>query len=64
MKILLKQRFLAVHHDFYSLLIATKLLTAKLHSLMLRSWSRKLWKDRSRESEPEILESRGWSRAF
>ena len=29
---LLKQRILAVYHDFHWLLVATKLLTAKLHS--------------------------------
>ena len=43
LKLLLKQRFLAVHYDFHWLLIATKLLTAKLHPFMLRG--------RSRESE-------------
>ena len=31
-KLLLKQRILAVHNDFHWLLVATKLLTAKLHS--------------------------------
>jgi len=29
---LLKQKIFAVHHDFHWLLVATKLLTAKLHS--------------------------------
>ena len=32
LKLLLKQRILSVYHDFYRLLVATKLLTAKLHS--------------------------------
>jgi len=32
LKLLLKQRILAVHHDFYWLLFATKLLTAKFDS--------------------------------
>jgi len=32
-KLLLKQRILAVHHDFHWLLVATKLLTAKRHAL-------------------------------
>jgi len=31
--LLLKQRILAVYHHFHSLLVATKLLTAKLHLL-------------------------------
>jgi len=31
MKHLLKQRILAVHHDFHWVLVATKILTAKLH---------------------------------
>jgi len=47
LELLLKQIFLAVHHDFHWLLIATKLLTAKLHSLYVK------------ESESEILESLG-----
>jgi len=54
--LLLKQRFLAVHHDFHWLLIATKLLTAKLHSLYVKESellaklgrSRKFWKGLSR----------------
>jgi len=33
LKLLLKQRILAVYHDFYWLLVATKLLSAKLHSV-------------------------------
>jgi len=32
LKLLLKQKLLAVYHDFYCLLIVTKLSTAKLHS--------------------------------
>jgi len=47
LKLLLKQRILAVYHDFHWLLVATKLLTAKLH-IMLRCRSRKCWKGRSR----------------
>ena len=35
-RLLLKQRFLAVHHDFHRLLIATKLLSAKLHWLYVK----------------------------
>jgi len=31
LKFLLKLRILAVYHDFHWLLVATKLLTAKLH---------------------------------
>jgi len=41
LKLLLKQRFLAVYHRFRRLLIATKLLTVKLYSLYVK------------ESEPE-----------
>ena len=37
-KFLLKQIFVAVHHDFHCLLIATKLLTAKVHSLYVTGW--------------------------
>ena len=50
----LKQRFLAVHHDFHWQLIATKLLTAKLHTLYFKERGRKFlkcrrfWKDWSR----------------
>ena len=33
LKLLLKEIFLAVHHDFHGLLIATKLLTVKFYSL-------------------------------
>jgi len=36
-KLLLKQRFLATYHDLHWLLIATKLLTAKFHSLYVKS---------------------------
>jgi len=32
LKFLLKLRILAAYHDFHWLLVATKLLTAKLHS--------------------------------
>ena len=39
LKLLLKQRILAVHHDFRWLMVATKLLTVKLHVM---------WKIRSR----------------
>jgi len=58
LKILLKQRFLAVHYDFHWLLIATKLLTAKLHPFMLgvEVGSRKLWEGRNLEPESKILE--------
>ena len=44
LKFLLKQRIIAVQHDFRWLLVATKLLTAKLHSCY------------AKESKPEILE--------
>jgi len=43
MKLLLKQRFLAVCHDIHWVLVATKLLTAKLHSFYVN------------ESKSEIL---------
>jgi len=46
LKLLLKQRILAVHHDFHWLLLATKLLTAKLHSRYVKELV----------SESEILE--------
>jgi len=36
LKLLLKQRILAVNHDFHRVLVATKLLTAKLHSLYVK----------------------------
>jgi len=32
LKLLLKQKILAVHHDFHGLLVAMKLLTATLHA--------------------------------
>ena len=56
LKRLLKQRILAVYHDFNWLLIATKLLKAKLHSLYVKQ----------PESLSEILEGRscGRSRTF
>ena len=44
LKLLLKQIFLAVYHDFHWLFFATKLLTANLHSCY------------AKESESEILE--------
>jgi len=44
LKLLLKQIILVVYHDFHWVLVATKLLTAKLHSLNVK------------ESESEILE--------
>ena len=43
MKLLLKHRILAVYHDFLQVLVATNLLTAKLHSLYAK--------------ESEVLES-------
>jgi len=62
MKLLLKQRILAVYHDFHWVLAATKFLAAKLHSLYVK------------ESESEILErselgwifwkGRSWSQTF
>jgi len=42
--LLLKQRLLALYHDFHVMLDATKFLTAKIHSLYVK------------ESESEILE--------
>jgi len=42
--LLLKQTILAVYHNFYWLLVATKLLTVKIHSLMLRGRSWKFGK--------------------
>ena len=36
MKLLLKQRILAVHHNFCCVLVATKFLTGKLHSLYVK----------------------------
>ena len=36
MKLLLKQRILAVFHDFHRVLVATKFLVAKLHSLYVK----------------------------
>jgi len=36
LKVLLKHRILAVYHDFHWLLLAAKLLTAKLHSRYVR----------------------------
>jgi len=36
LKLLLKRRILAEHHDFHWLLVATKLLTAKLHSCYVK----------------------------
>jgi len=44
LKLWLKQIILVVYHDLYWVLVATKLLTAKLHSLNVK------------ESESEILE--------
>jgi len=48
-------RFFAVHHSIYWLLIAAKLLTVKLHSLHVRQ--SKFWKGWSWKWVPEILES-------
>ena len=36
LKLLLKRKILAVYHDFHWLLVATKLLTAKLHTLYVK----------------------------
>jgi len=44
LKLLLKQRTLAVHHYFHWLLVATKLLTAKFHSRYVK------------DSESEVVE--------
>ena len=44
MKLLLKQRILAMYHDFHGVLVATKFLATKLHSLYVK------------KSESEILE--------
>ena len=52
LKLSLKQKILAVNHDFHWLLIATKLLTAKLHSRYVKE----------SVSESEILKGRSWSR--
>ena len=46
------QKVLAVHCDFHWLLVATKLLTAKLHSLHVK------------EADSEILEAVSWSQTF
>ena len=51
LKLLLKQRILAVYHDFHWLLVATKMLTAKFHSLYVKSRSRKFWKLSELESD-------------
>jgi len=48
MKLLLKQIIVAMYHDFHWVLVATKFLTAKLHSFMLRSCSQ--------ESQSKTLE--------
>ena len=53
MKLLLKQRIQAVYHDFHWLLLATKLFTAKLHSLYVKGSE---FLERSKlESESDIL---------
>ena len=39
LKLLLKQRIIAVQHDFHWLLVAAKLLTAKVHSRWVRGWN-------------------------
>jgi len=52
LKFLLKPRILAVYHAFHLLLVATKLLTAKLHPRHVK------------ESVSEILEARCRSRTF
>ena len=45
-----EQRILAVHHDFHWLLVATKLLTAKLHSRYAMA------SEILRSAEPKVLE--------
>jgi len=63
-KLLLKQRIIAVHHDFHWLLLATKLLTAKPHSRYVEELELvsepEIWKGR------KIFEarSRRWDRTF
>jgi len=53
LKLLLKQRLLAVHHNFHRLLIATKLLTANLHCLYVKE--SELLERSELESESDIL---------
>jgi len=52
MKLLLKQRFLAVHHDFHFVL------PAKFHFLYVKE--SEMWKGRSRK----FWKGRSWSRIF
>jgi len=50
LKLLLKQRIVAMRHDFHWLLVATKLVTAKLHSCYVK------------DSEFKILERSEWEK--
>jgi len=45
LKLLLKQRILAMYHDFHWLLVAQKLLTTNFIHITLKSW--KFWKGQS-----------------
>jgi len=48
LKILMKQRTVAVHHDFHSLVFATELLKLNFIHVMLKSRCRKILEARSR----------------
>jgi len=62
-KLLLKQRIIPVYHDFHWVLVATKFLTAKHHSFMLKSPSRQFLKGRSRGGSRKFWKSRSWSKS-
>ena len=55
LKILLKEIILAVYHDLHWLLVATKLLTSKLHSRYVKELESEILERSELESESDIL---------
>ena len=57
---LLWNRILAVYHGFHWVLVATKLLAAKLHSLYVKKWESEI----SERLEWKFWKGRSWSQTF
>ena len=55
LKLLMKPRIVAVHHDFHWLVFATKLLTAKLHSRYIKKLVSGNFESQESELETNIL---------
>jgi len=60
LKLLLKEMILAVYHDFHWLLVATKLLTAKLHSCYVKESVSEISKRSELESDILPLPPQLW----